>query len=339
LNYPVNIVFSDRGNDKALAYITELYNGVKVIDKHWNLHSFMGGLLNFEPVAAMPGKGESGVTGICVDPEKGGVFVSLVYADNSDIKNKIIRMKSADGITCDDSETVLEGIPSTLESHQIQDLTIGPDGKLYVNVGDGGEWRHAPQDENDLRGKILRLELDGSIPDDNPIQGSPVYAKGLRNPFGAAWRKSEGCLYVSVNGPETDDVITKISPLSDHGWYPDMRKNALFWWHYTQAPTALDFMQGQQFPAVFKDELFVALFGYAYQEGPSAKGKRIVKLRINEDATGVRSYDDFAVYTGDGPGAPCGLSFGPEGLYFTDLHEGVIYLIKPQEGYASEKNT
>lgn len=333
LDLPVNIVFTKEVDNKALAFVTELYGKVKVIDQDWNVHTFADNLLNFDAPASIPGEGESGVTGICIDPESNGVFVSMIYDDDGAVKNKVVRLTSNDGLQMQDSQTIIDDIPSTRKAHQIQDLTIGFDGKLYVNLGDGGSWEDAPQDDNDLRGKVLRMNLDGSIPDDNPTRESYIYAKGFRNPFGAAWRKKDQSLYVTINGPKTDDVLAKVEPGGNHGWYRDMRQNALFWWHFPQAPTALAFMQDGAFHERFDDELFVALFGASYEEGRAIKGKKIVKMRLNEDASGIRSYDEFVTYIGEGPGAPSGLTFGPEGLYFTDLHPGKIYLVKPREDY------
>jgi hypothetical protein len=65
----------------------------------------------------------------------------------------------------------------------------------------------------------------------------------------------------------------------------------------------------------------VALFGNTYSEGRvDGKGKRIVKMELDPQANAVKSYDDFVIYTGKGPATPCGLAFGPDGLYFSDLH-------------------
>jgi glucose/arabinose dehydrogenase len=120
-----------------------------------------------------------------------------------------------------------------------------------------------------------------------------------------------------------------------------MRQNSLFWWDYTIAPVGMAFIQDGQFPAEYHDELFVGLFGESYFEGPAIKGKRIVKMRLNDECSGVKSYDNFVVYAGRGPASPCGLAFGPGGLYFTDLHgegkslkgeaKGNIYRVKPME--------
>ncbi len=207
-----------------------------------------------------------------------------------------------------------------------------------MNVADGGEADMA-QEMNDLRGKILRMNLDGTIPENNPARGSLVYAKGMRNPFGAAWRKSDQSLYVSINGPDRDDAIAKVEPGSDHGWPVTMRKNSMFCWEYTQAPTAIDFMQSGQFPEEFDDQLFVALFGNSYMKGRSVKGKKIVKMIIDTGSGGVWAYDEFVTYIGDGAATPCGLAFGPDGLYFSDLHgdkddlagtpSGHIYRVRP----------
>jgi len=326
-------------------YLTELYGQVKVITNDWKVGTYAEGLLNYKPTHEFPGHGESGLTGICVEPQTGDLFLSMLYMDKGEIKGKVVRTYSKDGLKMDSMKVIIDDFPSTTRAHQVQAVAIGFDGKLYVNNADGGEWKKA-QDDKDLRGKILRMELDGTIPWDNPNPDSFVYAKGFRNPFGAAWRNSDQSLYVSDNGPDTDDRIARVKPYENYGWPGTMRRNSIFWWHNTQAPTAIDFMQYGQFPPEFNDDLFVALFGASYAEGIGEKGKRIVKLRIKENASGIKSYDDFVAYIGKGPASPCGLAFGPDGLYFTDLHGekdsqnkplgGNIYRVKPSEERIAE---
>lgn len=326
LNLPVNIAFvpyPGKDPQSPFFYLTELYGQVKAVTNDGSVHTYAQGLLNYKPTPEIPGHGESGLTGICVDPPTGDLFLSMLYKDNDEIKGRVVRTTSSSGVQMDSMSGVIDNIPSTTRAHQIQAVSIGFDKKLYVNVADGGEWKKA-QDDHDLRGKILRMEKDGSIPWDNPNPGSYVYAKGFRNPFGAAWRHSDRCLYIAGNGPDVDDRIAKVLPLENYGWPGTMRKNSLFWWHHTQAPTALDFMQEAQFPHQFNDHLFVALFGAAYAEGLGEKGKRIDKLQLNDEATGVKSCDHFLLYRGKGAASPCGLAFGPDGLYFTDLHGDIV---------------
>ena len=241
---PVNLAFvPNPSNDpKApLLYITELYGQVKVMTNDWSTHTYAKDLINYDPSHQFPGTGESGVIGICVEPNTGDLFVTMVYVDDGEIKAKVV-MSSKDGLQMDSMETIIDDIPSTMRAHQIQAVTIGFDGKLYVNIGEGGESEKAQVDD-DLRGKILRMNLDGTVPDDNPTPSSYVYAKGFRNPFGVAWRKSDQSLYVSINGPDRDDVIAKVKPGGNHGWPQTMRQNTIFIWEYCQAPTAIDFAQ------------------------------------------------------------------------------------------------
>ncbi|NIN00237.1 MAG: glucose dehydrogenase [candidate division Zixibacteria bacterium] len=331
LSLPVNLAFvpkprKERGT--PLFYVTELYGKIKVVTNEFKVSVFADNLLNYEPDFKIPGTGESGVMGIVVH-EKGDVFASMLYKDGKAFKNKVLKFPTEDGFKAGKAETIIEGILATNAAHQVQALTIH-DGKLYVNVGDGMINPEVAQDDDDLRGKILRMNLDGSIPSDNPNPKSYVYAKGLRNPFGAAWRKSDHHLYISDNGPAVDDRIAKILPGENYGWPQSMRKNSLFVWWYTQAPTAIDFA-GDQFGDRHKDHLFVALFGYAYAEGKGVKGKKIVEMFIDEHDN-VKYLNDFATYVGKGPASCCGLAFGPDGLYFTDLHGDLGFKKREKSG-------
>lgn len=334
LDKPVNIApvpNPGKGPGDPLLYVTELYGRVRVVTNDCQVVTYAEGLLNYRPDFILPGSGESGVMGVCVEPQSGDLFVSMLYKDGNDFKAKVVRTKSRDGLRMESMAAVIEGIPSVLGAHQIHAVTIGFDGKLYVNVGDGMKRSEAAQDDKDLRGKVLRMNLDGSIPSDNPDPESPVFAKGLRSPFGATWRKSDSSLYISDNGPRTYDRVARIQAGGNYGWPMDMKQNSLFWWTFTQAPTALAFMQDGQFPQEFHDHLFVVLAGPARYRAPSMKGKKIVKLELDRDGSGIRSYDEFVAYTGEGIGMPVGMAFGRDGMYFTDLHgEGSVYGAEPQ---------
>ncbi len=344
LSLPTNICFVPKPKDDPLApllYINELYGQVKVVTVDYSVHTYAKGLLNYEADYKFPGTGESGMTGITMEPESGDLLLSMIYEKDGKMFSRIVRTKSVSRIKLDSRSIIMDKIPAVRAAHQIQALTIGYDKKLYVNVGDGMIDPNTAQDDDDLRGKVLRMELDGSVPADNPKEGSYVFAKGFRNPFGARWRNSDKSLYISDNGPNSDDRIAKVEAGKNYGWPRSMRTNSIMWWNHCQAPTAIDFMQGGQFPDEFNDELFVALFGRAYVHGRDPKGKKIVKIALNEDATAVKGYDEFVFYRGEGPASCCGLQFGPDGLYFTDLHgeldgkakkpSGNLYRIKAME--------
>jgi glucose/arabinose dehydrogenase len=73
------------------------------------------------------------------------------------------------------------------------------------------------QDINSLAGKILRMNVDGSIPNGNPFPNSYAYSYGHHNPQGLAWN-DEGVLYSSEHGPSAHDEINVIKPEKNYGW-------------------------------------------------------------------------------------------------------------------------
>ncbi|GEM_PF-750034 len=326
LHLPVNLAFvTNPGPNPAdpYFYISLLYGDIVMVQRNFEKRIFATGLLNFEATGEFPGSGEMGVTGITVDPLSGDVFAAMVY-DNGGfgpLRNKVVRFHSSDGgRTADSLTTILDEIPAGI-SHQIQALTIGPDGKLYVNIGDGLSPEAGP-DLNDLRGKTLRLNLDGSMPEDNPFPGTLVYAKGFRNHFGAAWRAADGKLYISDNGQEKDDRLVKVEPGEDYGWNleePDLTKGALFLWNPSVSPVAMDFFDAEFFPREYNGQLFVGLAGPAYWHGSTERGKKIQRFELDENGN-VVNHSIFLDYIGNGKATVIGVAFGSDGLYFTDLY-------------------
>ena len=340
LDLPVNLAFVPKPAATPHAphfYVTELSGSVKVVTQDWNVHTYADSLLNYAPYRETPASEDGGVTGICVEPGSGDLFISMLYDEAGTHHGKVVRAHSSDGLHVESLSTVLESIPVSGKFHQGLAVSLGPDGMLYVNVADGGE-AEAAQDMENFKGKILRLSRYGCVPPDNPWHGSPVYAYGFRNPPGAAWRRTDGSLYVCTKGPGRDDVVARVKPGRNHGWPMTMRQYSLFVWEQAQAPTALAFAQDGEFPVEYEGDLFVALFGDPYVRGRHDKGKKIVRLKLNEDGSGVHTYDEFVTYVGNGPASPCGLAFGPGGLYFTDFHgeqdgdyhgAGSVYRVSP----------
>jgi len=113
------------------------------------------------------------------------------------------------------AETILKGLPRA-GHHNGGRIAFGPDGMLYVTVGDAGDPEKA-QDRSSLSGKILRLTPTGAVPDDNPFTGSPVYSYGHRNPQGLAWA-DDGTMYASEFGQDTWDELNVIAAGKNYGW-------------------------------------------------------------------------------------------------------------------------
>ncbi|SHN27603.1 PQQ-dependent sugar dehydrogenase [Gracilibacillus kekensis] len=136
------------------------------------------------------------------------------YESESGQFNRVVTLRlSSDG--WQEEEVLIDEIPSGTYHHGGR-LEIGPDDKLYVTTGDASNAEIA-QDLNSLGGKILRMDLDGSIPEDNPDPDSYVYSYGHRNPQGVAWTPS-GELYASEHGNSANDEINKIEAGGNYGW-------------------------------------------------------------------------------------------------------------------------
>jgi len=337
---PVNIAFVPNPGplpDDPYYYVSELYGQIKVVSRDGTVSDYATGLLNFDPTGAFPGSGEQGLTGIVVDPATGDVYACMLYDDDGPHYPKVDRFTSLDGgRTAATQTTILDMVGETQgQSHQVSNLSIGPDGKLYVHMGDGFDASTA-QNLDVFRGKILRLNLDGSAPTDNPFYDAGnginardyVYAYGFRNPFGGAWRDADGMHYEVENGPSTDRfarVVAGRNYLWD-GSNGSMFNFAIYNWDPAHAPVNLTFIQpsvfgGSGFPAGKLDHAFVTESGPTWGTGPQANGKRITEFVLDASGDLVAGPIDLVEYNGTGKATAAAIAAGPDGLYFSDLYK------------------
>ncbi|WP_409303319.1 PQQ-dependent sugar dehydrogenase [Peribacillus sp. SCS-155] len=162
-------------------------------------------------------RAEAGLLGFVPHPDfssKQLAYAYYTYEKNGTPLNRVITLHYTDGKWVE-QDILLDNIPSG-DYHHGGRIKIGPDGKLFVTTGDATKSEIA-QDKKSLGGKILRMNLDGSIPEDNPIPDSYVYSFGHRNPQGLAWSE-EGQLYSGEHGPSAHDEINKITAGRNYGW-------------------------------------------------------------------------------------------------------------------------
>jgi glucose/arabinose dehydrogenase len=149
------------------------------------------------------GGGERGLLGLAIDPNfNQNRFVYAFYSDADYVHQDVIRWSDCAGTGT--AARILVVLPSGGDCcHKGGRLAFGPDGKLYVTLGEE-HTAPAAQDTTDVRGKVLRYNADGSVPSDNPFgRTDPVWIYGLRNPFGIAFSPG-GQLAITNNGPSGD---------------------------------------------------------------------------------------------------------------------------------------
>lgn len=190
-----------------------------------------GRQLQEEPFATLPVQqaSESGLLGLAIDPDFArNRYVHAFYSEphpskpEQGVRNRVVRFTERDGIGTD-MTAILGDLPNNRKggvlAHQGGAMAFGPDGKLYVTIGDTGRAkRQEPQDPASLAGKVLRVNPDGSIPADNPFPGSPVFALGFRNPWGIAFHPKTGALFATENGDLSHDEVNLVRAGGNYGW-------------------------------------------------------------------------------------------------------------------------
>lgn len=156
---------------------------------------------------------EGGLLGLAVSPDfETDQTVFAYYTTDQD--NRVVSM-TFENDRLGKPEPIITEIPRG-EIHDGGRLAFGPDGKLYVTTGETGNGELA-QDPDSLGGKILRLNPDGSIPDDNPDPQSPVWTLGHRNVQGIVW-DDQGRMWASEFGQNLWDELNLIEKGNNYGW-------------------------------------------------------------------------------------------------------------------------
>jgi glucose/arabinose dehydrogenase/PKD repeat protein len=185
--------------------------------------------------------GERGLLGIAFDPDylqsASTRWVYLYYTRQSPSsgtcaiqgsvgsRNRVVRYKESGGVLSGE-ELLLEGPVLGATNHNGGTLRFAPDKTLFVSMGDNDTDADAnprSRDLNDLRGKILRIQRDGSAPSDNPYFGQPpkrpeIWAWGLRNPFRFSIDPSTGVPWIGDVGEDRWEEIDRGVKGADYGY-------------------------------------------------------------------------------------------------------------------------
>lgn len=207
--------------------------------------------------------GESGAMGLAVHPQFGtNRFVYLAYTARvgSGMVNRVVRYREV-GNALGEPAVLLDNIPAA-SIHDGGRLRFGPDGKLYLTMGDAAEPSTA-QDAASMNGKIFRMNDDGSVPGDNPLS-SFLWSYGHRNPQGIDWHPVTGELWATEHGNSGNDELNRIQAGRNYGWpviegsrtQAGMETPVLFY-DPAIAPSGMSFYTGSAIDA-FRNNIFFA---------------------------------------------------------------------------------
>ncbi len=207
LNYPTAIAFAPDGR----IFVAEQGGKLRVIKDNVLLST------PFAELYVYAG-GEAGLGGVVLDPDFATNQYVYVYHTvhgswESPWHNRITRFTANGDVAVPGSETLILMLDplSYAEQHNGGTMRFGPDGKLYVSVGDSRNPNNAKNTDTYL-GKILRINSDGSVPAGNPFltgsdQKKRLWAYGLRNPYSFSFQPGTGRLFVNDVGEESWEEI------------------------------------------------------------------------------------------------------------------------------------
>jgi aldose sugar dehydrogenase len=283
-------------NPWALAFLPD--DRLLVTEKPGNLYIFAGGELS-NPIGGVPKveyKDQGGLLDVAVDPDFANnklVYLSYSeraekqpedaeeekdarlgdYQDLSDnvLKGMAVARGRLEGDRLEDVKVIWRQVPKTIgRGHFGARLVFAPDGKLFITSGDRQRFEPA-QDMASNLGKVVRINPDGSIPDDNPFVGKDgalpeIWTLGNRNELGAAINPASGELWIHEMGPKGGDEVNIVVRGKNYGWprvsegahyddedIPDNKTKPEFAtpaysWNPSISPAGLIFYTGDKFP-------------------------------------------------------------------------------------------
>src|SRR6266852_7212879 len=239
--------------------------------------------------------GERGLLGVAFDPSFAtNNFVYVYYTvPGSPAHNRVSRFTANGDVAVAGSEVVLLNLDnlSSATNHNGGAIHFGPDGKLYVAVGENANSANSQTLVN-LLGKVLRINSDGTIPADNPFFNTAgarkeIWAYGLRNPYTFAFQPGTGRLFIDDVGQDTWEEINDGIAGSNYGWpttegptnNPAFRGPLYAYNHSTGTPTGCALTGGTfynpttpNFPATYSGKFFFSdlCSGWIYLLDPAA---------------------------------------------------------------------
>ena len=336
-NFTTSAYVSGLSNPTAMQFAPD--GRLFIAEQGGDLRVFKNGTLLSAPFVSLDvdDDGERGLLGVAFDPDfAANQFVYVYYTvPGSPAHNRVSRFTASGDVAAAGSELFILDLTdlSGATNHNGGALHFGPDGRLYIAVGENANGSHAQSMAN-LLGKMLRINRNGTIPSDNPFFGSAsgnnraIWALGLRNPFTFAFQPDTSRMFINDVGQNTWEEINDGIAGANYGWPTtegattnvNFRNPLYAYQHGAGNPTGCAITGGAfynpataQFPADHLGDYFFADYcgGWIWRYDPAAPPATATA----EFKTGISSPVDLKV-TDDGS------------LYYLARGEGIVYRVQ-----------
>ena len=333
-------VADDLRHPWGMAFLPD--GGLLVTERTGSLRVVRDGRLVDAPIAGVPdvySRRQGGLLDVALHPEfESNRLVYLSYAGAEDgLANTEVARGRFTGSALEDVEVIFRALPKTRGSlHWGSRLLFAPDGTLFVTLGERYSEMQQAQDPTNHLGTVVRLNDDGSIPDDNPFADGPsadgqvgapeVFSYGHRNVQGIARRPGTDEIWTHEHGPKGGDEINVLRAGANYGWpavtygvdysgaviserteAPGMEQ-PLLQWTPSIAPCGMAFYDADLFPE-WKGDLFVGSLKFTHLRRLELEDEEVVgqEVLLQDRARRVRDVEvgpDGAIYVltdhGDG---------------------------------------
>ncbi len=314
------------------------------IQRIWNDRLATGKEEVFDIRSRVSTQGEGGLLGVAFHPEYDQNGYLLVHYTASGTTRSIIARYETDPeqprIIDPDSETILMDIEQPRQNHNGGQIRFGPDGYLYIALGDGGgggDPYENGQDRTTLHGNILRIDVDETdgelnyaIPADNPFVGNEegwheeIYAWGFRNPFRFSFDAETGKLWVADVGQRDREEVNVVDAGKNYGW--NIMEGSICYPPSSECDTT-----GLELP----------VYEYGFSGGQSITGGFVYRGNAAPEQQGRYFYGDYITgdlwsfdYEGEVAfdNRSMGQVSGYELVCFGEDHDGELYLCLMRQG-------
>jgi aldose sugar dehydrogenase len=326
-DYRIDTVAEGLEHPWSIAFLPD--GRMLVTERAGRLRLIEDGRLLDEPVRGVPQayvRSQGGLFEVMLDPEyesSGWIYLSLAHGTARANSTRVVRAK-LDGMALRDVEVLFTATPTrNTPVHFGGRMAFLADGTLVVGLGDGYNFREDAQKLDSHTGSIVRIQRDGSVPEDNPFAGRAearpeIYSYGHRNVQGLVFDAESGRLWAHEHGPRGGDELNLILPGRNYGWpvatfgvdysgaritphtsRPGMEAPRVNWTP-SIAPAGMTLYRGDQFPA-WQGNLFVTALVAREVRRIALDGERVVEQarlfgEIGERLRDIRTAPDGSLY-------------------------------------------